>query len=306
MSCLLSAITSVILVSPSASPPEPVIPWIVRQPPAPDALDVGHPSGPKYPWKTDIVATVFWVGELPTQNNPVPNTKSSWDTQWLSSFGGYDDPDPRNRAPGFLPAGFRPQQNPFYVALPYNDVLNSRTTKTEASKIIPWFKESFRGEGKSVCHNRWLAIHYRGRVCFAQWSDCGPFTTDDADYVFGSSRPSNTKNQGAALDISPSVRDYLQLPSGGKCDWRFVDVEEVGAGPWKDHGTNNPFATQPALEREPVFTAVYAISTTRPVGRTAKPSPTSSKTSASSRPKASGTSRLEALRRAREQWPLQP
>src|ERR1700716_2193865 len=38
----------------------------------------------RYPWKTNIVTTVFWVGEQPTENNPVPNTKSSWDLNWGS------------------------------------------------------------------------------------------------------------------------------------------------------------------------------------------------------------------------------
>ena len=37
------------------------------------------------------------------------------------------------------------------------------------------------------------------------------------------------------------VRDYLGLSSSGRCDWRFVDVSEVPAGPWRNWGTNNPF-----------------------------------------------------------------
>src|SRR5437763_10150962 len=27
----------------------------------------------RYPWKKEIVTTVFWIGEKPTANNPVPN-----------------------------------------------------------------------------------------------------------------------------------------------------------------------------------------------------------------------------------------
>src|SRR5438876_5817202 len=27
----------------------------------------------RYSWKTDIVTTVFWIGEPPSENNPVPN-----------------------------------------------------------------------------------------------------------------------------------------------------------------------------------------------------------------------------------------
>jgi hypothetical protein len=39
------------------------------------------------------------------------------------------------------------------------------------------------------------------------------------------------------------VRDYLEFGSGyGTVDWRFVDIEEVPDGPWKQLGANNPFA----------------------------------------------------------------
>jgi hypothetical protein len=31
------------------------------------------------PWKIGIVTTIFWIGERPTTNNPVPNDRSSWD-----------------------------------------------------------------------------------------------------------------------------------------------------------------------------------------------------------------------------------
>ena len=36
-------------------------------------------GGERFPWKTEIVTTVFWIGENPTANNPVPNHASSWD-----------------------------------------------------------------------------------------------------------------------------------------------------------------------------------------------------------------------------------
>lgn len=195
----------------------------------------------RYPWKLDIVATVFWVGEQPTENNPTPNHMSSWDTEWMKNFGGYDDPDRANRTDNFTPIGFTPRQNPFYIALPYNDVVDYNTTKSSAKTRIPWFKQKFSREGKSVLKGTWLAIRYGNRICYAQWEDCGPFETDDVDYVFGSSRPRNTSNNGAGIDVSPAVRDYLGMPSMSRCDWRFVDVSEVPAGPWRNWGTNNPF-----------------------------------------------------------------
>ena len=59
-----------------------------------------------------IVATVFWIGE--TGGGPT-NVRSAWDKNWVSSYGGVDDPV---RKRGFGSAGFRPLENPFYVALP--------------------------------------------------------------------------------------------------------------------------------------------------------------------------------------------
>lgn len=195
----------------------------------------------KYPWKTDIVATVFWVGEEPTENNPTPNNKSSWDTQWEQNFGGYDDPDPAKRTSNYLPQGFTPGLNPFYIALPYNDLQDYTKHKTEAARVIPWFKQRFTKDGRTVLRGTWVAIRYGNRVCYAQWEDCGPFVTDDWEYVFGNARPKNSKNKGAGIDISPAVRDYLGIPGHGKCDWRFVDVNEVPAGPWRMLGANNHF-----------------------------------------------------------------
>jgi hypothetical protein len=204
----------------------------------------------RYPWKTDIMTTVFWVGELPTENNPTPNTKSSWDTAWTANYGGYDDPDPNKRAPDYRPAAFVPKQNPFYVALPYNDCLDYRTTKPDAPRVIPWFKQTFERHGKSVCRDRWIAIRYQDRICYAQWSDCGPFLTDDVGYVFGDAKPANYKNGGAGLDVSPAVRDYLGFNTNHKVDWRFVDVHEVPDGPWKMYGTNNHFVQQAGKDKD--------------------------------------------------------
>ena len=192
-----------------------------------------------YPWKRQIMTTVFWIGEAAAQNNPVPNDKSSWDTRWVHNYGGYDNPDPRARS-GYLPAAFVPRQNPFYIALPYNDI--SRTgTKSEASKVIPWFKDNFVRCGQSVLKGRWIAIHYRGRIAFAQWEDVGPFRTDHWEYVFGDERPSPNRNKAAGLDISPAVRDYLGMKTNDYVDWRFVEFHEVPFGPWARHGDNNCF-----------------------------------------------------------------
>ena len=192
-----------------------------------------------YPWKRHIMTTVFWIGEAAARNNPVPNDKSSWDTRWADNYGGYDNPD-RSARRGFLPAAFTPRQNPFYIALPYND-LTRGGTKSEASRVIPWFKDTFVRSGQSVCKGRWIAIHYRGRIAYAQWEDVGPFRTDHWEYVFGDERPAPNRNGGAGLDISPAVRDYLGMTTNDHVDWRFVEFEEIPLGPWSLHGDNNCF-----------------------------------------------------------------
>ena len=193
----------------------------------------------RYPWKTNIITTVFWIGEQPTQNNPVPNTKSSWDANWRENYGGYDNPDPSTRK-NYIPVSFVPRQNPFYVALPYNDVTRGRF-KPEARLVIPWFKQSFREEGQSVCRGRWLAIRKGNKTAYAQWEDCGPFRTDHFQYVFQNERPKMNLNRGAGLDVSPAVRDYLGLQSTDVTDWQFVEVRDVPPGPWRTYGDNNNF-----------------------------------------------------------------
>lgn len=192
-----------------------------------------------YAWKKEINTTVFWIGEKPTEGNPTPNHSSSWDEKWTKHYGGYDNPDPDARK-GFLPAGFTPKQNPFYVALPYNDIA-ADGHKEDASKIIPWFKKAFTSKWKSVCKGRWIAIRKGDRVCYAQWEDAGPFTTTDSDYVFGDARPKPNANHGAGLDVSPAVRDFLGLDGQDSTDWKFVEFEDIPHGPWAEHGENNHF-----------------------------------------------------------------
>ncbi|SEH91210.1 hypothetical protein [Akkermansia glycaniphila] len=198
-----------------------------------------------YPWHFDVTATVFWIGEAPTARNKTPNHKSSWDQLWQANYGGFDHPDTEFRTEDFCPKGFVPRLNPFYVALPYNDCVGSSAHKPEAERVIPWFKRDFERAGRSVCKGVWVQIFYEGRYCFAQWEDCGPFTTDDWEYVFGSKPPKNANNNAAGIDISPAVRDFLGIPSGSaRVHWRFVDFHLVKEGPWAKYGLNNPFVNK--------------------------------------------------------------
>lgn len=198
-----------------------------------------RPATASFPWKLNIVTTVFWIGEEAGGNNPVPNHKSSWDANWTAAYGGFDNPNESARR-NYIPVGFTPRQNPFYVALPYNDVTHGQF-KPEAPLVIPWFKSAYSAPGQSVCKDRWIAVRKGNRTCFAQWEDCGPFRTDHFQYVFQNERPKPNLNQGAGLDVSPAVRDYLGLRPTDTTDWKFVEVRDVAPGPWRTYGDNNHF-----------------------------------------------------------------
>jgi len=196
----------------------------------------------KYPWKTGIVTTVFWIG------GKSGNASSAWDPKWERSYGGFDNPEAQSRK-NFIPANFVPRLNPFYIALPYNDVA-SGATKPEAKVVIPWYGDVVANgswsEGQSVCRDRWVAIRSStGKVCYAQWNDCGPFAVDHWQYVFGNEKPRPNANGGAGLNVSPAVRDYLQLSGTDVADWKFVEAPDVPKGPWALYGSNNPF-TKPS------------------------------------------------------------
>ena len=189
-----------------------------------------------YRWRRGITATVFWVGEKSSERNPTPNNASSWDPNWQVNFGGVDHPAERK---GYRPAGFKPQLNPFYVALPYNDLSATGEHQPEASQVIPWFWSAYKGDWASVCKGRWVAIHYRGKICYAQWEDCGPFSTNDWQYVFKGKTPKPNPNGHAGIDISPSVRDFLGIRSGYRVSWKFIEDYQVPSGPWTQWNKTN-------------------------------------------------------------------
>ncbi|MEM7014815.1 MAG: hypothetical protein AAF585_25425 [Verrucomicrobiota bacterium] len=199
----------------------------------------------KYPWKRDIVTTIFWVGEgARPELGDIGNVSSSWDTKWKENYGGNDPYDAEQRTADYRPKSFVPGLNPFYIALPYNDLAGWRTPKPEAKRVIPWHKERYVQHGVTLLRGQWIAVRYKSKICYGQWEDCGPWTTDDWQYVFGDKKQPRhhelNKNK-IGLDVSPAIRDFLELRSHQKCDWRFVDLDEVPDGPWKKYGENNPF-----------------------------------------------------------------
>jgi hypothetical protein len=217
--------------------------------------------GQRYPWKSNIVTTIFWIGEKPSENNPVPNRASSWDKEWTKNYGGVDDPAPAHRS-NYIPVKFAPRLNPFYCALPYNDKAKEGH-RPEAPRVVPWFKEAYQGHAVSTCKGRWIAIRKGNRTAYAQWEDAGPFRTDHWQYVFGNERPKPNLNKGAGLDVSPAVRDYLGLQPTDVTDWRFVDFSEVPRGPWSTHGENNTFVINDRAKGKVLVERLSAITIAR-------------------------------------------
>ena len=183
----------------------------------------------KAPIHKDILTTIFWIGERAKGHySKSNNLDSAWDMRWKENFGGLDSPIYRL---GFFPAKFRPKQNPFYVALPFNDVSNPGYL--EGCPILQYFKETKLSKGPSVCKNRWIEITYDEKVCYGQWQDVGPIYTNDYGYVFLGQEPKAHNKELAGLDISPAVRDYLEIKGKCRTTWRFVEEEDVPEGPWK-------------------------------------------------------------------------
>lgn len=185
----------------------------------------------KYPVHTNVTTTLFWAGEeAGDDNKDISNLPSAWDEKWVKHFGGIDTPKKRN---GSMPAGFTPDENPFYFALPYNDFNEKGNRKKDVESVIPWAKDRVWKDNESILKNQWIKITKGDKVAYAQWEDVGPFKEDDSEYVFGTAEPESKTNKHAGLDVSPAVNDMLGLSDIDTTDWQFVDATEVPDGPWK-------------------------------------------------------------------------
>jgi hypothetical protein len=182
-----------------------------------------------YPWKTNIITTEFWIGEGSTPISSTTNEASAWDLDWRSSNSGSDSPNNRN---GYASGGHASTVNPFYVALPFNDL----AFPDLARQWLPrgWYRHPRDGKQVSACQDRWVEIkNGQGDVCYAQWEDVGPLNYEDAEYVFGDTRPIGLGENHAGLDVSPAVAEYLNVTDRNRTtSWRFVDDEDVRPGAW--------------------------------------------------------------------------
>ncbi len=184
-----------------------------------------------YPLHSRIFATLFWIGEKATIDNSfTSNDASEWDDFWPQHYGGVDSPSARN---GYYPNSFIPKENPFYIALPYDDL--SDTGRKQTSEQIPWYLPTDSPD-QSVLKNKWVKISYGDQTCYAQWEDVGPFETDDFGYVFGKAKP----KQEAGIDVSPAVRTCLNMADNDYVDWQFVESIHVPQGPWAKIITGSP------------------------------------------------------------------
>jgi hypothetical protein len=202
-------------------------------PPAPVPVPAPSPAPNLSGAHSNIITTIFWAGELAdASNNFISNSQSAWDEHWGDHFGGFDDPDHRT---GYYPAAFTPKENPFYFALPYND-LDARGNRKATASSCP----NVTAGAVSRCKNAWIKISKGGKTAYAQWQDVGPLQEDDYNYVFGTAQPANTWGAKAGLDVSPAVRDYLGLGDVDRTSWSFVGAGAVPDGPWKAIVTTSP------------------------------------------------------------------
>ena len=154
-------------------------------------------------WKSGR-ATVFWVGESETEDNDhIANHKSAWDAKWVEHFGGTDDPDDRCE---FVPCGFKPKENSFYVALPYDDMEEDGRRKA-VNTFIPWDKP---GAKQSLLKNRWIAIRANNVTLLCAVAGRRSVRERRCGLRLRRRIPAEKQQrEGAGIDLSPAVRDCL-------------------------------------------------------------------------------------------------
>lgn len=226
-------------------------------PSVPTSTAPDPPAPFQYPWHTGIAATSFWVGQVISGASDGSQAISTYDPQWETHYGGCDgtvidgrcQADPRTAANGFFPTAMTPQQNPFYLDLPFDDVHNA-TARAERATVIPWAHDPRYADqlaDGSLMKNHWVELTTAGHTCYGQVEDAGPTVYDDAHYVFGThdERPANKKINNAGLDVSPALNACLAFTHGYDSDqdrvnWRFVDETATPTGPWTRIVTTNP------------------------------------------------------------------
>ncbi|WP_279402976.1 hypothetical protein [Arthrobacter sp. JCM 19049] len=126
------------------------------------------------------MATTFWVGEIHDPNaHDGSQMISAYDGWWYERYGGCDgvvedgvcNTEVREAANNYFPKHMTPQQNPFYLDLPFNDVTNEKAFSQR--HLIPWANDfgyagNLENKNFSYMKNRWVELSFRGKTCFAR------------------------------------------------------------------------------------------------------------------------------------------
>jgi hypothetical protein len=246
----------------TATSPTPIPTLTPTATPMPTATPPPKPppaSANPYPWHTNIVSTTFWVGEIFDPNaSDGSQVISTYDANWFANYGGCDgvvanggcSTERRTAANDYFPLRMTPKQNPFYLDLPFDDI-NDSAAYARRGQVIPWatspkYAPYIHDPSVSLMKNRWVELQKGGATCYGQIEDAGPGEYNDASYVFGSgnARPENQRYGGAGLDVSPAINGCLGFAElDGDTDlvaWRFVEANQVPAGPWTRIITTTP------------------------------------------------------------------
>ncbi|HEY6797544.1 MAG TPA: acyltransferase family protein [Kineosporiaceae bacterium] len=200
------------------------------------------PSLTRYPLHRDVLATVFWIGAIarPDAGEDGQSLSSAWDARWAQHYGGCDglgtpgarctSDVERRQAPDWFPTATLPRENPYYLGLPYNDLISSKSTDRRA---IPWsgdpgFSARLHDRSVSFLKNRWVAVSGPSGTCYGQLEDSGPGPLDPG-YVLGTVLPAASYG----INLSPALYRCVGLRAeagSGTVAWRFVDAPRPG--PW--------------------------------------------------------------------------
>jgi hypothetical protein len=204
-----------------------------------DAPAAGRRS---YPVHRQVLAMQFRLGAIVSQRDGYDgqSVSSAWDARWAQHYGGCDGLGPvgvacsadtaARRGPDWFPTVTVPRENPYYVALPFDDLVPNGTTGRErmAWSQDPGFAGRQGDRTVSFLKNRWVSVSGPAGTCFAQVEDTGPGAPDPA-YVFDAEAPKDYYG----MHLSPALFRCLGFDGtalDGRVDWAFVDAPDQG--PW--------------------------------------------------------------------------
>ncbi len=194
-------------------------------------MNYGHKSKNVYPWKTNIITTEFWIGEGSTPISSTTNVASSWDEDWRANNHGSDSPWNRN---GYASGSHASTLNPFYVALPFNDL----AFPDKARRWLPdgWYLAARRMASRSP-PARTAGLRSRTRAATSA-SRSGRMSGRYATTTRNTSSARSARSALATtMPVSTSHRPWRntlasRTKTARRPPWRFVDDEEVRPGAW--------------------------------------------------------------------------